>query len=97
MVLRDGIWGFALFPLLWWPRCFYILLLIFNSTNKNKKQEQKKNGDKGGKALYKLMNNTVFDKAMKNLRNGIGVKLVNSKKRLFKMYTKIHPSYMSHK
>ena len=30
------------------------------------------------------MNNTVFEKAMKNLRNGIGVKLVNNKKDFLK-------------
>ena len=29
------------------------------------------------------MNNTVFEKAMKNLKNRIGIKLVNNKKRLF--------------
>ena len=44
-----------------------------------KKNRNIKNGDKNVKALYKLMNNTVYRETMKNLRN---------KKRLFKMYIK---------
>ena len=33
-----------------------------------------------GKALYKIMNNSIYGKAMKNLRNRINVKLVTTKK-----------------
>ena len=36
--------------------------------------EAEKNGDKNGKALYKLMNNIVCDKPMKNVRNRINVR-----------------------
>ena len=57
---------------------------MLNSTRTKKKTEAEKNGDKDEKALYKLMNNTVYRKTIKNLRNRMNVKLV-SKKILFKM------------
>ena len=48
--------------------------------NTQKRIEAKKNGGKDGKALYTLMNNSVYGKAMGNLRNRIDVKLVSKKK-----------------
>ena len=57
-----------------------------------KKCKSWKNGNKDGKALYKLMNNTVYGKKMKNLRNRIDVKLVSNKKDYLKWTFK--PSYM---
>ena len=52
--------------------------------NTHKKIEAEKNGDKYGKALYKLMNNAIYGKTMENLINRIDVKLVDNKKSYLK-------------
>ena len=43
--------------------------------NTQKRIEAEQNGDKDGKALFKLTNNAVYGKTMGNLRNGIDVNL----------------------
>ena len=43
-------------------------------------QQKIKNGDKDEKALHKLMNDAVYGKTMKNLRNRINVKLLSNEK-----------------
>ena len=56
----------------------------------HKKAYKQKNGDKDGRALQKVMNNTVSGKAMENLRNRIDA--CKQQKRLFKtdIKTKLH-------
>ena len=63
--------------------------------NTQKRIGTEKNGDKDGKALYKLMNNAGQSKAIKNLRIRIHVKLVNNEKDYLKCASK--PVYISHK
>ena len=60
----------------------------YTETNTQKRIEAEKNNDKDGKALYKLMNNVIYGKAMENLRNRIYVKLVNKKKVYLKCKSK---------
>ena len=48
--------------------------------NTQKGMEAEINEDKDGKALYKLMNNSVYGKTKENLRNRIDVRLVSNKK-----------------
>ena len=57
--------------------------------------EAEKNGDKDGKALYKLMNNSVYGKSTENLRNRVDVRFASNKKDYLKWT--FEPSYMSHK
>ena len=38
-------------------------------------------GGKTGKALYKLMSNVIYGKAMENLRNRIDVRIVSNEKK----------------
>ena len=45
-----------------------------------KKNRTRKKEDKFGKELYNIMNNAIIRKKVKNLWNGIHVKLVNKKK-----------------
>ena len=67
------------------------------STHK-KRIDGEKNGEKDGKALYKLMNNEqcYIQNKMENLRNRINVKLVSSKKSNYLKWTS-KSSYMSYK
>ena len=55
----------------------------------------RKNGGKDGQALHKLMNNSVYGKKNRNLRNTIDVKIVSNKKIYLKWTLK--PSYKSQK
>ena len=59
---------------------------ILNSTH-TKRIEARSNEGKDVKALYRLINNAVYDKTMENLRNRIDVNQVNYRKD-FKMYIK---------
>ena len=71
------------------------LLKALAKFNTQKRTRAEKNGDKDGKALYKLMKNVVYVEIMENLRNRIDVKLVSNKKDYLKWASKL--AYMSHK
>ena len=60
-----------------------------------KRIEAEKNGEKDGKVLNRLINNAVYCKAMKNVRNGIDVRHVSNEKGNLKWTSQ--PSYMSQK
>ena len=62
--------------------------------NTPKRIEPEKNGDKDGKALYKLMNNSVYGKTIENLRHRIDVRLVSNKKDYPKWTSKSKPKYL---
>ena len=51
----------------------------FNKQKIKAETEAEKNGNKDEKALFKLMNNAVYEKTVENLRNRIHIKLVNNK------------------
>ena len=55
-------------------------LKTYIKLNTQERTEAEKNSDKDGKALYKLMNNAIYEKTMKNLRNRIDVQLVSNAK-----------------
>ena len=65
------------------------------SSTPQKKNRCRKNGDKDEKELYRLMNNAVYEKTMKNRRNRIVVKLKSNEKDYMNWTSK--PSYMSQK
>ena len=60
-----------------------------------KRIEAEKNDEKDEKTLCKLMNNTIYEKAIANLRNRINIKLLKNERYYLKCTS--NPSYMSHK
>ena len=71
------------------------MLKQYVELNTQKGKEAEKNAGRDGKALYKLINNVVYEKIMENGRNRIDAKLVNNKKGYLKWTSK--PSYISRK
>ena len=71
------------------------MLKQYVELNTQKGKEAEKNVGRDGKALYKLINNVVYEKIMENGRNRIDAKLVNNKKGYLKWTSK--PSYISRK
>ena len=67
----------------------------YSHLNPDNRKEPEQNGDKDRKAMYKLMNNAVYSKAMENLRNRIDVRLISNKQDYLKLAEKT--SYMSQK
>ena len=63
--------------------------------NTQRRIEVEKNGDEDRKVSYKLMNNALYGKITKKLRNRIDVRLVSNKKDYLKWTPK--PSYMPQK
>ena len=51
--------------------------------NHKKKNRSRKQGDKDGKAMYKLMSNVAYVKTMESLRNRPDVRLVSKKKSIW--------------
>ena len=56
------------------------LLKEYVQFNTKKRIEAEENGDKNGKALYKLVDSSMYRETMESLRNKINVKLVSKKK-----------------
>ena len=52
---------------------------IYRIQHEKNRIEIEKNGDKYGKALYKLMCNTVYGENMEILRNRTNVRLISKK------------------
>ena len=68
----------------------------FNRKKRTESEPKKKeNGGKDGKALYKLMNNTVYRKTMENMRNRNDKSFASKRKDYSKWASKL--SYMSQK
>ena len=63
--------------------------------SRHKKNGSRKNGDKDGKALNKLIKNVAYGKAIENLRCRIDLKFVSNKRDYLKLTSK--PSYISQK
>ena len=67
----------------------------YTEFNVQRRIETEKNNDKDGKALYKLMSNSICGKIMGNLKNRINVKLIHNIRDYIKCTSK--SNYMSHK
>ena len=93
LYLRLGLKLKKLHPVLEFNQSQWLKAYVEFSTLK--RIEAEKNGEKDGKAFYKLMNIAVYGKTMENLRNIIVLKLVSNKRDYLKWTSK--PSYMLHK